>query len=759
MKKLSFIILLVVLIGTLPSVILYGGFYFVGDYSNQQIPFIMETKKLFSSGLPLWSWNSMYGDNAIGAYSFYTITSPFVWINCLFPYQLIGTSILFTLLLKFLCLGWGAYWYFQKMDVRKDIAQMGALMYAFSSFTIANLFYYHFMEPMIVLPIYLLAIEKFLKEEKWGNTFLILSVFLVAFINFYFMPGTIMFGVIYTIFRITDSEITKNIRKAFLFSLNHLGGIILASFILVPTFLHLHGSPREDFYWGFHKLFIVEGIRSFFMPRLTEGPTELFYGLHSFSSNEVHIPVFGILMAVLFCYYNRRSWLSLLMVTLVIFYLSPLKGLFILFTSPHYTRWAYSLTLIIILCSIKYFNATKGKLHTKTLGIYVGLSLLICATSILLGVRERSRHPDIILENDFAIRLGMCFVLFLLGLLCLFIYYKRQTVRTAVNCIAIFCTIHLLLFNIYNIRHQSDDNIKFIINNLSDRNPDDNFYWRSDFTGIYSNTPILLNKAGVSLFNSVRNNAIRRLMWTTDTVRPPEKDGDSNFTNKIHVESYDALLSVRKFTEYKGGSVTPKVSKESLNLISEDDNKREFAYKYYIPIGFCYDSYVNEKQIDSIMSLKPMPDIPNLLLAYLALEEKALPVANQYMHKVNLTAFQKLPLDSLVQERRKVHCTNFVGNTKGFSASIKMPSDNLVFFSIPHDPGFTAYVDGKETKIYQANLGLSAIEVKSGNHKIEFSYIPPGLVCGGGMSVIGLIYLLFFVFYDRNHMKKQISTI
>ena len=103
MKKLITYIIVITFIGILPSLLQYGAFMSYGDFANQQIPFIIETKRMFASGAPWWSWNTYFGDNFIGAYSFYTITSPFVWINCLFPYEYIIESITFTLFLKMIC--------------------------------------------------------------------------------------------------------------------------------------------------------------------------------------------------------------------------------------------------------------------------------------------------------------------------------------------------------------------------------------------------------------------------------------------------------------------------------------------------------------------------------------------------------------------------------------------------------------------------------------------------------------------------------
>lgn len=162
-KKLFFTILAVTVVGILPSLLYNEGRYLPeADFVNQQIPFIYETKRMLSSGVPLWSWNHFFGDNFIGAYSFYTLTSPFVWINCLFPYRYLVWGIMFTLFLKMICCGWFSYAYLRKMQFGESLCMIGSLMYTFSSWAITNLFYYHFMEPMICFPLLLMAIDNYL---------------------------------------------------------------------------------------------------------------------------------------------------------------------------------------------------------------------------------------------------------------------------------------------------------------------------------------------------------------------------------------------------------------------------------------------------------------------------------------------------------------------------------------------------------------------------------------------------------------------
>lgn len=89
MKRTLLLIAVIVIVGALPVFWQYGTFMICTDYMRQQIPFIMETKRMLESGTPFWSWNTYVGDNFWAGYAFYSLTSPFVWLVALLPYRCI----------------------------------------------------------------------------------------------------------------------------------------------------------------------------------------------------------------------------------------------------------------------------------------------------------------------------------------------------------------------------------------------------------------------------------------------------------------------------------------------------------------------------------------------------------------------------------------------------------------------------------------------------------------------------------------------
>ncbi len=79
-----------------------------------------------------------------------------------------------------------------------------------------------------------------------------------------------------------------------------------------------------------------------------------------------------------------------------------------------------------------------------------------------------------------------------------------------------------------------------------------------------------------------------------------------------------------------------------------------------------------------------------------------------------------------------------------------------------YPPGWKAYVDGAETKIYKTNHGFRGIIVPQGKHKIEFVYAPASFFLGMYASLILnilIILALVFVFYSSKGKNLKSNNI
>ena len=76
----------------------------------------------------------------------------------------------------------------------RNFALVGGLLYAFSGFSIYNVFFFHFHEPMIMFPLLLAALDAFIYDGK--RIVFTLAVFSACVVNYYFFVGQVLFVII-----------------------------------------------------------------------------------------------------------------------------------------------------------------------------------------------------------------------------------------------------------------------------------------------------------------------------------------------------------------------------------------------------------------------------------------------------------------------------------------------------------------------------------------------------------------------------------
>ncbi len=106
--------------------------------------------------------------------------------------------------------------------------------------------------------------------------------------------------------------------------------------------------------------------------------------------------------------------------------------------------------------------------------------------------------------------------------------------------------------------------------------------------------------------------------------------------------------------------------------------------------------------------------------------------------------YDEYELEDDAKALKKNSVENFYKTKKGFGASITTNKDNLVFFSVPYDEGWSATVNGQKVRVEKVNKGFVAVPVKAGDNKIEFSYTTPGLSLG--LIVTGFAFLIWLVY-------------
>jgi hypothetical protein len=130
-------------------------------------------------------------------------------------------------------------------------------------------------------------------------------------------------------------------------------------------------------------------------------------------------------------------------------------------------------------------------------------------------------------------------------------------------------------------------------------------------------------------------------------------------------------------------------------------------------------------------------------------KEKILPKLNSpEFEPQNTIILQEEPIWEKNQSISSSHITN--AEITDFSPNritldVCLEQNGLLFLSEIYYPGWKAYVDGKEAKIYCANYTFRALPLTSGKHTVKFIYDPASFKIGKKISLFSLLGFLIIL--------------
>ncbi|MEG3073784.1 MAG: YfhO family protein, partial [Ruthenibacterium sp.] len=173
----------------------------------------------------------------------------------------------------------------------------------------------------------------------------------------------------------------------------------------------------------------------------------------------------------------------------------------------------------------------------------------------------------------------------------------------------------------------------------------------------------------------------------------------------------------------------------------KDDTFTYFKNENELPMGFAYDEYISMTDFMTIAEASRA----NLLVRAIGLSDEQIQTYGSNMTRVSDTAdLSYTAYQRDIANRRTQASTAFTADGSGFTAEITLAKNNLVFFSVPYDPGFTATVNGVETRIEKVSGGMSAVLCNAGENEIIFTYHTPGLRLAGYLTSGGIFIWLCY---------------
>ena len=109
------------------------------------------------------------------------------------------------------------------------------------------------------------------------------------------------------------------------------------------------------------------------------------------------------------------------------------------------------------------------------------------------------------------------------------------------------------------------------------------------------------------------------------------------------------------------------------------------------------------------------------------------------------TDLYRAGMDKLAASQLKVSSFDN-GHVRG---TVNAVSAGVLTTSIPYDKGWQVKVDGETVKTYGINNALLAFDIAAGQHTVEMTYVPQGLLPGLCVSALALVVLIVLLVLPR----------
>ena len=760
----------IALIFFLPFIIFDNGYFlFYGDFNVQQVPFYQMCHDAIRSGNWGWNWNTDLGVNFIGSYTFYLLGSPFFWLTIPFPSAAVPYLMGPLLVLKFGCASLTSFLYLRRYASRPGYALIGSLIYAFSGFSVYNIFFNHFHEAIVFFPLMLWALDEYMYKRR--RYVFALTVFLCCIINYYFFVGQVVFLLIYFAVRVASRNWKISVRDFLQLLCEAVIGVMCACVLLIPTIFAVVQNPRvANFPSGWSALLYDYNQRYihilecfFFPPDIPARPNFTPNSEAKWASLGAWLPLFSMSGVIAFLQHKKKHWLKSLLLTLFLMAAVPvLNATFQAFNMAYYARWFYMLTLMMSLATVASLQYTdvdwKRAIHW-TFGITLGIALPIGLMTKQVDNGSGGTNTVVGLE-DYPTRFWTYVAIALLSLsllVLIFRTYRRDRRRFIQECVAgiTLVSVFYAAFFIALGKTQSDDTHHWIIPYSLNQGsgislPDDKtVFSRIDVYDGMDNQGMYWQRPTIQAFHSIVPGSVMEFYPTIGVTRDVGSRPDTSVYGLRGLTScrwlFDPISSGGDFMS------SGKTKMPGWSYYATQNGCRVYRNDCFIPMGFSYDSYVTRSEYNSSIQ----SDRHLLLLKAIVLEDADVPKYSGLLQHLNIEN-QDYTSDGYSKDctaRKASSCSSFSHDNGGFSATFTSEKERLVFFSVPWEGGWSASVNGKPAQIVRANVGFMAVKVPAGVSSIRFSYQTPGLKLGAAASLGGAA--LFFLYWLITHKKRQ----
>jgi len=708
--------------------------------------------------IPLWNPYNGAGMPLLATYQW----APFNPFNILFLFLESRLAWSFYIVIQAYLLSFFTYIYCRKIHISISGSIFSAIIFLFSGFVIARLVFGNLIYPLIALPILLYLIEDFVTNPKKTKKVIFIPI-VIAFMlvsgHPHIMAYIFIVSVFYLFCRIFD------IRKIIFIVLLLLIGVGMASIQLIPTielFWHSNMS-NESSVFIFNRFLLppYHLINIFITNYFGNQSTYNYWGNGDYIETVAAIGLIPSFFAYISLVSKnqitkkyRLFFLSLAIVTILTtidWFLTRLLfklSIPVISTSPPsriLVLTSFSLSLLAGYGFDAWANAVRlSRNLILKIAPFIILVLAINIITLALYKFNIDCHNEFI-SNCRLIALRNTFLetLIFTPMIILFFVYLKIKTKKIKKTIAIVIILMVFSFGIYNSNkflpfstkstllpnHVVIDVIKKITNydrvfGFGEANIKTNFATYFHFYDPQYFDPLYNKRYGELIaFSNTKNESL--VLSRSDI----EISNDINLDDKKN-ESRNRILNIlgTKYFIYKKSQV-----KMYENVVWQDKNWQLIENKNALPRAYLVNGFYVVKDKNKILeklfslSFNPKTD--------LILEEKP----DISLSQNNNTS------DLFIQKYRELEA---IIKTNSNSNNMLVLSDNFY-------PGWKAYVNGKETRIYRANYTFRAIELPAGKHTVRFSYEPDSFKIGLAISIVSTIICIIIALHLKRLNKKN----
>lgn len=664
------------------------------------------------------------------------------------------------------------YLFSKKIGLGNFGSFVSAITYMFSGTITLYIFPGHLslLDSIIWLPLLLLLYEYYLLEKK-----LIYVVISGVVVGLMLLAGTTQIAIyslsisfVYFLFRYLSiahrKKILQNVRVFFIPILVIIIGISLAAIQLLPTIEFSKLSARSEglsYYFASDFSLHPYNLITFLLPNFFGSPivNNTYWGINgNFWSTCGYTGIFSIILALIGIAIKRNKF-TLFFLTLIIFSLLFSFGrfgfvfpffynfvpVFNLFRVPARFLYIYGLSMAIlagigadILGRIKLDSQAKIILRKFLFFIFTSL-LLFTLIYILIFFRRidliniiKSRGYAIgndlnaiirLIQQDLIVITIFTFSIYLIILLKVRYIIKLRYIKLLI-IIGIFADLCF-----FSIKFYGTNDPKKIFKNTAEINfliKDASLFRLFDFDSTLYYLTGKNNIQSLTGIESLYLRDYRDFLWLSGSHSKTPYESFFVFSD---INNLNILKLLN--TKYIKSSKSLKIFNSS-EIIKRQNDIYEITDTF--PRSFIVPNAIvvkNKNELIKNLENKNFDFRNNILLE----KKPNIPIKNSSLYKnVQITHY----------EPNKITLTAFMDNP-GF----------LVLSEI-YNPGWKAFVNGKETEIYKTNYALRSIYLNKGIKNVTFIFDPLSYKIGKLISISSFLLILsYFTYYIKHHKFKK----